>query len=197
MGKKLGVMSGHKFDPENAKRLDHPERRAMLAPERVIADIRPEPGQIWAEIGCGNGFFTGPLAAKARKVHALDISEEMLDKLRTNLTEWGVSNVEPARSAENTLPLPDDSVDGVLMAFVAHEFDELVKAFAEAGRVLKPAGTLAVVEFAKVESWGPPLEHRVSPEEVEDWARRSGLVPARSWDWDRAIIGWAFTASSD
>ncbi len=190
-------MGGHKFDPEHAKRLDHPERRAMLAPERVIADIRPEPDQVWAEVGCGNGFFTVPLAAEVRKVHALDISEEMLAKLRTNLAEQGVSNVEPACCAENTLPLSDDSVDGVLMAFVAHEFDEPVKAFAEAGRVIKPAGILAVVEFAKVESWGPPIAHRVSPEEVEGWARRAGLEPARSWDWDRAIVGWAFTASSD
>jgi len=190
-------MGGHKFDPENAKRLDHPERRAMLAPERVITDIRPEPGQVWAEVGCGNGFFTVPLAAKVRKVHALDISEQMLDKLRTNLVESGVSNVEPMRSAENTLPLSDGSVDGVLMAFVAHEFDEPVMAFAEAGRILKAAGRLAVVEFAKVESWGPPLEHRVSPEEVEDWARRAGLALARSWEWDRAIIGWTFAASGD
>ncbi len=190
-------MGGHKFDPEHAKRLDHPERRAMLAPERVIADIQPEPGQVWAEVGCGNGFFTLPLAAKVSTVHALDISEDMLGKLRTNLDGQGISNVETALSAENTLPLADDSVDGVLMAFVAHEFDEPVKAFAEAGRVIKAAGILAVVEFAKVESWGPPLAHRVSPEEVEGWAHQAGLTPARSWNWDRAIVGWTFTASGD
>ena len=61
-----------KFNPENRKKLTSKEREAILPPALVLKDIGLGSHTVWADIGCGTGFFTIPLAKEVQQVYALD-----------------------------------------------------------------------------------------------------------------------------
>ena len=69
------------------------------------------------------------------------------------------------------MPLETGVIDVCLMADVLHGFlanGEVEGVMREIARVIKKAGTLAVVDFKNVDGPpGPPLSIRLSPEEVE------------------------------
>lgn len=185
-------MTGHKYDVSKAKRLESPIRRLFLPSNKVLNDINPKTSEVWADIGCGTGYFTIPLASLARKVYALDISKEMLATLKQHLISLSISNVDLMLSQESILPLEDNSVDGVFLAFVAHEVDKPNDFFSEVKRILKHGGRLTIVEFAKVLSFGPPLNHRLSPSQMDTWASNVGLIKGNTWKWSRSVVGWEY-----
>lgn len=184
--------SKHKFDPAHAHRLNNPIRRILVSTKKALADIRPGATDAWADIGCGTGYFTIPLALITGRVFALDVSAEMLDHLKRTVKKKGIANIELRQSNEDRLPLADASVDGVLLAFVAHELDRPADFFRETARTLKKNGRLVIVDFAKVPSFGPPLNHRLDPDQVTDWALEAGFTKGASWVWSRAVVGWEY-----
>jgi ubiquinone/menaquinone biosynthesis C-methylase UbiE len=185
-------MAGHKFNPEKVGHLDSPIRKLLLPATKMLSDLKPSKNEAWADIGAGSGFYTIPLASIVDKVYALDISAEMLDLLQKKLKQNQVTNVVVKRSEETSIPLANKSVDGVLLAFVAHELDDPAKYFKEISRTLKPNGRVVIIEYAKVKSFGPPLSHRLDPQEVDKWAHGAGLKKGKTWQWSRAIVGWEY-----
>ena len=91
-------------------------------------------------------------------VHAVDLWAEGMERLRERIERQRVKNISPiVADVSKTLPLPGEGMDLVLMATVLHDLKEAGVqdgALAEARRLLKRHGTLAVVEFEKVP--GPP-----------------------------------------
>lgn len=183
-------MSAHKFNPENRKKLNSKEREAVLPPALVLKDIGIGPQTVWADIGCGTGFFTIPLANAVEQVYALDIHTEMLDDLNESLTQLQIFNVETLRSGESRFPLSEQLVDGILTSLVLHEVDHPVEFFHELNRILKTEGRLVVIEWIKDPTkMGPPLEHRVSVQQLDDWAITTGFVKTKSWQWSDNFVG--------
>ncbi|MBI5870258.1 MAG: methyltransferase domain-containing protein [Actinobacteria bacterium] len=185
-------MAGHKYEAEKAGHLDGRLRRFMAPPELLLGRFAPLPGEIWAVIGAGTGFLAIPLAARVEKVHALDLSDKMLELLRRNLEDKQVDNVETARSEESALPLPDSSVDAVLLAFVLHEVDEPEKFLGEVSRITRPGGRLCVIEFTSSGSFGPPKDERLTSGKINDLAEGVGYETSRTWNWQRRLIGWKY-----
>ncbi len=188
-------MAGHKFDSHHGGFLDHQLRHLMIPVEKIIEEVAPGAAETWADVGCGTGFFTLPLASRVAHVKALDISEDMLFKLRAKLEAAGVTNVEPQRSLESLLPLEASSVDGVIMAFVAHELAEPAAFMGEVARCLKDNGRLVIVEHARVVSPGPPMSERLEEDQVDAWTADAGLLKGRSWQFTRAVVGWEYVKS--
>lgn len=186
-------MPGHKFDPNKAAHLDSGLRNFFTPVEEILKVLEVKETDIWADIGCGPGVFTIPLAAVAKSVFALDISEKMLARLKEKVDRFGLENVVPKLSGESSFPLADASIDGLLLAFVAHEADNPELFFAEVARVLKKGGRLFVIEFMKGgRSFGPPQGHRLSAAQLDDWTARGNLRRRRQWRWQRSIFGWPY-----
>jgi len=185
-------MAGHKIAPERAGHLEGRVRRFLMPPEKILADLHPRADETWAEIGAGTGFFVIPLASRVEKVYALDVSEQMLTLLRDNLKTNQTSNVEALQSAESLLPLPDASVDAVLLAMVLHEVDEPEKFLAEVSRITRPDGRLLVLEFTQSGSFGPPKGHRLTRQQMDDWAAAAGYGQSRTWNRPRRLLGWKY-----
>ena len=81
------------------------------------------------------------------------------------------------------LALPDASFDGVVIHQVLHYADRPAAAIAEAARVLRPHGILALVDFAphRLEYLRAEHAHRrlgFADAEIAEWCRAAGLVPA-------------------
>jgi ubiquinone/menaquinone biosynthesis C-methylase UbiE len=169
----------YKFRPEKKRKLDSEERRRVLPPHETLRRLGLGPGETVADVGCGVGYFSLPAAeivGSAGRVFALDTSDDMLEELRKRLRDQGIRTVEPRRSGETTLGLPEGSVGFVLLSNVLHEIDGLDALLSDVHRVLKPEGRVAIIEWKKVAMEdGPPVEHRLSPGEVQGHLERAAL----------------------
>jgi ubiquinone/menaquinone biosynthesis C-methylase UbiE len=98
----------------------------------------------------------------------------MLEDLAAMARARGLNNVEVVRSDELSIPLPDGTADAALAAFVLHEPGDPVAFLAEIRRLLRPGGRALVLDWQKRETdGGPPLEHRIEPQEAAEAMRRA------------------------
>jgi ubiquinone/menaquinone biosynthesis C-methylase UbiE len=159
----------HKFDPKHMQKLDNSERRELLPPVETLQKLHLQSGQTFLDIGAGIGYFSFPALAIVGpngNVIAADTSVEMIDELRRRTTESGAA-LTITRSEEYSIGLPDCSIDVALLAFVFHEIENSDLLLKEIWRLLKPNGTLAIIEWKKENTEkGPPLQSRISPEET-------------------------------
>jgi len=191
----------HKFNPADHKRLDSEERHKLMPPEILVNEIektaleyfKNENAVTFADIGCGSGFFSIPLAKRALKfkdkkfiLFALDISEEMLGVFNGNVkkdkdigsAEDGSCLIKCVKCEEFFLPLEDSSVNIILLANVFHEIENKKDYLNEIKRVLKKDGTFFLLDWKKEDPhpvFGPPQAERVSTEEAENVLKESGF----------------------
>ena len=160
------------------QRLLRPERMELTDPFTILNYMNLEPFDHVADIGCGPGFFSIPLAKFLvyGKLYAMDTDEEMLEALRQRVAEAKLGNVEIMRCEETEFPLPDASLNGVFLAFVTHHPQDRV-AFLKAVRaMLKPKGWCTILEWFKKETdAGPPQEHRIDPDELHQLSKDAGF----------------------
>ena len=169
-----------KFDPASMEKLLRKERAEFQSMEPFLKLLDPQPGGHYADIGCGPGYFTLPVAERVRpdgKVYALDIAPEMLEACRRRAEEQGLEKViVTLQNGERELPLEDGSVDGAWLANVFHELEAPVEFLQEIRRILRPQGKLIVIDWKPIGmEMGPPLEHRVPLEAVRDALETAGF----------------------
>jgi ubiquinone/menaquinone biosynthesis C-methylase UbiE len=93
-----------------------------------------------AEFGCGGGFYTGVLAARAERVVATDLAPGMLAVAKQNIS---AANVTFQQEDCQQTSFVDSSFDTVFLSLVLH-FTEPTRALAEMRRILKPGGALII-----------------------------------------------------
>ena len=160
------------------ERLLRPERAELSDPFLILNYMPIEPYDHVADIGCGPGFFSIPLAKYLvyGKLYALDINEEMLQALRQRVTQAKLGNVEILPCEETEFSLPPGILDGAFLAFVTHHPEDRVAFLEAVRRLLKPRGWCTVLEWFKKETEsGPPQEHRIDPKELEELGRKAGF----------------------
>ena len=100
---------------------------------------------------------TGDLAAKFSKIVGsegsvvlADINESMLKVGRDRLIDRGITeNVTFSQADAQYLPFPDDTFDGITIAFGLRNVTDKDMALRSMLRVLKPGGKLLILEFSK------------------------------------------------
>jgi ubiquinone/menaquinone biosynthesis C-methylase UbiE len=144
-----------------------------------------------ADLGCGPGFWTMPLAdivGAAGAVVGIDVSRELLDELAARHPPAHV------RIAEGELPaisLPDGTLDFAWVAFVFHEVEPPATLAAELRRVLRPGGIAAILDWRPdaVSESGPPRHHRLSADQVIGHLKTAGFVDCtEKWRDDDAYL---------
>ena len=161
-------------------RLLSPDRAAKLEPSGILALCPITPSDKVADIGCGPGYFTLPLATAVPEgtVYALDIDEGMVDACRERVEQGGFTNVQSLTCSEFAFPVENGSLDGVFMAFVVQHGspEEKLRLLQSVRELLQPGGWGAVLEWFHIETeTGPPLERRVDPGSLEDLAKQAGF----------------------
>ena len=137
---------------------------------RVLAEAR---GRLLI-VGLGPGHDLEHLPAGVTSVVALEPSASMRDAARPrvlSLASRGI-DIEVLDALAESIPLPDASVDAVLVAYVLCSVQDPRAALAEIRRVLKPDGTLHVLEHVRAEpgTWVATLQRAVRPL----WPRLAG-----------------------
>lgn len=136
---------------------------------RVIEEIIKVDGLDILDLGAGTGRLTLLLAPRAKSIHALDASSEMLRVCRQRLLDTGLSNWWVDVADHRRLPLQDHSADLVvsgwsvsyLAVWNAEQAEaELNKWFAEMERVLRRDGMILLFESLGTGNEAPVrLEH--------------------------------------
>jgi len=125
------------------------EDRAAEMKRRVIETLNLRPGDTAADVGCGDGFYTIPLArflGPSGKVFAEDISDAELIKLKEHLTNEGLKNVEVIKGAEDDPKLPSNLLDAALIVNAYHEMTAHEAMLRHTLAALKPGGTFVLME---------------------------------------------------
>ncbi len=160
-------MTGHRFSAEHGKRLNDEARRKAQPADEIVQRMAPRPSEVAADLGCGTGYVTVPLASKVVKVYAIDAQQGMLDMLMENVTPGLEGRIVPVRAELPPLPLEDASIDRAVLVNVLHEVSDLGLLHSELRRCLRPGGRVSIVDFPKrPTSTGPPMEIRLSMEQV-------------------------------
>lgn len=153
---------------------------------RLLGELNVQPGEILCDIGCGNGFYTLPLARLTGEdgiVYAVDIQPEMLTMLKARASEAGIENIRPVLSNQADPRLPEQSIDLVLLVDVYHEFSHPQEMLRAIRKSLKPAGRIALAEFRTEDPKVPikPL-HKMSKKQILKEFEANGLKLVDEFD---------------
>ena len=109
-----------------------------------------EAGQTVLDLGSGAGLdllIASKKVGPGGRVIGVDMTDEMIERARANLSAVGVENVEVRKGIIEALPVDDGSVDWVISNCVINLSPEKGKVFAEIARVLRPGGHLSVSDI--------------------------------------------------
>ncbi|MCZ7585069.1 MAG: methyltransferase domain-containing protein [Deltaproteobacteria bacterium] len=145
-----------KFHHLKAELLDRPERRSFIPPDKIVALVAPFAGMRFGDLGCGTGYGTWPIidaiAGKGRFI-GIDSQEEMLAIFRERAAQHAHANsVEAVLTTDESIALPDASLDVLLMIALYHELPDREKTAREIARVLKPGGRVVIIDWRPLRS---------------------------------------------
>lgn len=103
-----------------------------------------KPHVLAVDLGCGTGQNSRLLAPYFQEMVGIDVSESQVDEARA---VPGHTNITYRTGTAEELPFPDGSVDLLTATSAAHWFDHS-RFLAEANRVLKPRGCIALLCFS-------------------------------------------------
>lgn len=97
----------------------------------------------WLDVGCGDGgYAVSLLRLGARRVTGVDLGQQRIERAR--LRHGSDPHLEFVIGDADSLAMPDDSFDGVLMNEVLEHVRDDARALSESWRVLRPGGYLAL-----------------------------------------------------
>ncbi len=161
----------------------------------LVALAAAAPGGVLAgrtlQIACVYGDLTARLARLAGKaggtVDVVDVLPVQLENLKRKLPP----DVQARRMRRNSadLALPDESYDRALLFFLLHEQPEdvRIRTLAEAFRVVRPGGTIMIVDFARPAMWHParflwlPMLRVLEPFARDLWRRDLSTWMPEPW----------------
>jgi arsenite methyltransferase len=136
-----------------------------------------EPGEDVLDLGSGGGIdvlLSARRVGPTGRAYGVDMTAEMLELARANQARAGVANAEFLEGRIEAVPLPAASVDVVVSNCVINLSADKAAVLAEAFRVLRPGGRLAVADV--VADREPDRARRADP---EAWAACLGGAVTR------------------
>jgi ArsR family transcriptional regulator len=150
---------------------------------RAIARL-VDPGLTVADVGTGTGILASELARLGIRVIAIDNSSRMLDAAHAKIAGEGLTGIDLRHGEASELPLDAASVDAALAHMVLHYLPSPGEAIREMARVVKPGGSVVIVDFVRHQHEWMRQELGVtwlgfSDDEVEGWFRDAELAGFR------------------
>jgi ubiquinone/menaquinone biosynthesis C-methylase UbiE len=129
-------------------------REAFEHRDEIVKACRISEGMTVADVGAGTGLFSrlfSPLVGSKGTVLAVDISEDFLRHIHDAAQEQALKNIRTVLCKQDSVELPDSSVDLVFVCDTYHHFEYPAKTLASIHRALKPGGRLIIVDYQRIE----------------------------------------------
>ena len=168
--------------PDQEKKL--PQGAKFIDPESVVKSLDIKAGMHIADLGCGTGYFSLPLAkivGSEGKVYAIDILKSKLESVKSQAKILGLNNIIVQHAnleVSEGSKMGKESVEWVILVNMLFQNnpDGRKKIMLEAKRILKKGGFILVIEWDKTgASIGPDVDLRIPKEEMIIMAHEHGL----------------------
>ena len=173
-----------------ALRVGYPSELLDAIPEEALASFagvgyhldlaKLSPGEHVLDLGSGSGtdvFCAGVQVGPTGRVVGVDFTDEQIEKAARLRDRDGFEQVEFAEASIDALPFEDATFDVVISNGVINLSPIKHKVFAEAARVLRPGGRLALADIVS----GKALRERTR-RNVELWAACiAGAIPRKNY----------------
>ena len=173
------------------------ETTSPSSPEAILEQLAISDKAKIADFGCGNGYFSVPLAkiAQQGKVYAIDIIKETLEAVKSKAVLEGVSNIETMHcnlEVAGGSKLSDGSIDLVLTRNILFQSRKKEGIMGEAERVLMVNGQLVLIEWVAGSSLAPKEGWLISKEDARQLAENGGFVFEKELEIDNQHYGLVF-----
>ena len=142
-------------------------------PNIIISQLHIIPGESVADLGAGTGaysFILAKVVGSTGKVYACEVQKDMLVRIENEAKERHISNVQTVWSnIENHegTKLRDQSIDWVIIANTLFQVEDRNGMIKEVARILKPAGSVLLVDWAEsFGNIGPHVKDVVSKDDA-------------------------------
>jgi SAM-dependent methyltransferase len=135
----------HGYHPRENERL---QDQAGTLVDLLHSDTAYPGGSMVLEVGCGVGAQTVTLAQRSpdARFTSVDVSADSIAEAKRRADWAGLTNVEFRQADIFALPFDAESFDHVFVCFVLEHLSRPVAALAMLRRLLRPGGTITVIE---------------------------------------------------
>jgi ubiquinone/menaquinone biosynthesis C-methylase UbiE len=162
---------------------------ALIDPHVIFEKSGLGKGMRVADFGCGRTghfvFSASRQVAETGVVYAVDVLKDVLENIKSRIRTEGYDNVQTIWSNIELVgrtAIPAETLDGCFFVNVLWRLGDQGAAVAEAARLLKKNGFLAIIEWAKpLGNLLPPEAKLIGAPQVQDIARKQGLSPVESF----------------
>lgn len=119
----------------------------------IISLLGIEEGMAIADIGAGTGLYMEPFAKATGdkgKVYSVDISPAFIKHLEARKEGAGLSQVDIVKCAEDSVSLPESSVDLAFICDTYHHFEYPKSTLESLLSAVKPGGRVALIDFDRI-----------------------------------------------
>lgn len=126
---------------------------------RLVKEVRASHPRDILDLATGSGDVAFALSeglSEQTKITGMDFCQPMLDQAEQKKKTAGVNayhNIEFRQGDGLALPLPDECYDAVTISFGLRNLADRHRGLQEMRRVLRPGGTLFVLEFSQPHRW--------------------------------------------
>lgn len=121
--------------------------------ERLRCHLKPKPQCTYLDIGCGTGNYTIALQEEGTKFIGIDPAQSML-----SIAEKKSTSISWKKGSAESIPLPDNAVDGIIGTLTMHHWADLHAAFKDLKRVCS-SGTIVLFTSSSSQMEGYWLNH--------------------------------------
>lgn len=156
---------------EWVERFEGESREVFDERERIVKELKLEPGMAVADVGAGTGLFSRLFAKQVGRegtVHAVDIAPKMIEYIKETSKELDLPQIKPILGKNHSAQLPKNSVDVVFICDTYHHFEFPTKMMKSIHQALKPKGRVVLIDFVRIEGESSDwtLEHVRAGQEV-------------------------------
>ena len=151
-------------------------------PARNVIALGVQAGQTVVDFGAGSGAYVFAMSERLQgtgHVYAIDVQQDLLRRIKNEAHKRGLKNVEVIWSdleKPGGSKIADRHVDLVLISNLLFQVEDKKQLFAEAWRILKATGRLAVIDWSdSFGGMGPVKREVVKKEKALELAAQNGF----------------------